>query len=102
MLENSPKIDTWVFGCLLYYLLFGVPPPSYLQAYLSVCKMNINEKVSEPSSYFHYEVLSVQMLNEIMRGDFGVSGATAGMEEVVKTGSFECMVRGLVGDDSSD
>ena len=34
-------MDSWVFGCMLYELLFGIPPPSYIKTFIAA-SANIN------------------------------------------------------------
>lgn len=59
--EISNKVDTWVFGSILYNILFGQPPVSYISQLKSWCNNQTNlifEKISFPfdiaSKHFYY------------------------------------------------
>jgi hypothetical protein len=59
--EMTYKIDTWVFGSILYNILFGKPPKSYISQLKDWCNNQTNlifEKISFPfdiaSKHFFY------------------------------------------------
>jgi hypothetical protein len=59
--EITNKIDTWVFGSILYNILFGKPPKSYISQLKDWCNNQTNlifEKISFPfdiaSKHFFY------------------------------------------------
>ena len=86
--DNSVYIDTWSFGCILYEILFGVPPESFvkkLHAFHNPSTTTINKidfKIAPdhpskrifnfrtPSNYFFYQVYPDKFTKYIMMMDY--------------------------------
>lgn len=89
-LQNSQYIDTWIFGCLLYEILFGVPPKSFVREIQEFQKSSSKEpteinlkyspdhpskkpfKFANPSSYFFYEIFQDLFTEYILEHDYQI------------------------------
>lgn len=67
-MENSHLAASWTFGCLLYEVIFGKPPPCFFS---NVALLKVSGKIpSLPSDFSYFEVFSPKDLMEIMRIDY--------------------------------
>ncbi|EAR94381.2 EF hand protein (macronuclear) [Tetrahymena thermophila SB210] len=62
--------DIWGFGCLLYHILFGQPPKSFYQSLIDRYGDIDKEEFTEPSTFFHYDIYSDELAQEVLRVDY--------------------------------
>ncbi len=67
-LELTPSIDVWSFACLIYGLIFGVYPPSFIKTVSEhQNKVIDNTKAAiQPSEYYFYDIYPNEMIKEIL------------------------------------
>ena len=54
---------------MLYELLFGIAPPSYVKSFKS--HLSNANYIPEPIDSFYYEVFSEELVQDILSKDFG-------------------------------
>jgi len=88
-------VDTWAFGCLLYHILFGVPPTSFYQDLIKAYpNMQDIKGFTLPSDYFYHDLFPDHLINDILYADLEVKNAhekQTRMIDCISQKSFEAL-----------
>lgn len=73
-LELTPSIDVWAFASLVYGIIFGQYPPSFIKTVGDHQKKIIDNTKSpvQPSEYYFYDIYPNEMIKEILQEDYNL------------------------------
>jgi len=99
--DLDQNVDSWVFGCLLYHILFGQPPKSFYEEILKVypqIKKDLRS-FAHPSDYFFHDIFPDTLINDILYGDhevFNAEEAPRRMIDCIGHKSYEAFFANII------